>query len=173
MTIVTPEETPVTSQIVATDPDGGVLTYALQDPPTNGVAVVNGDGTFTYTPNENYTGNDTFTVLISDPLGAFIVTNVLVTVTPVNDAPVVPDYAFVINEDTSLNSQVVATDVDGNPLTYGLLAVPANGTVVVNPDGSYSYTPNENYTGVDSFSVVVSDGQGGTAISPSQLRFSP
>ncbi|MFZ7823667.1 tandem-95 repeat protein, partial [Priestia sp. 40] len=173
ITIVTPEETPVTSQIVATDPDGGVLTYALQDPPTNGVAVVNGDGTFTYTPNENYTGNDTFTVLISDPSGAFIVTNVLVTVTPVNDAPVVPDYAFVINEDTSLNSQVVATDVDGNPLTYGLLAVPANGTVVVNPDGSYSYTPNENYTGVDSFSVVVSDGQGGTAISTITITIQP
>ncbi|WP_243558036.1 tandem-95 repeat protein [Priestia megaterium] len=173
ITIVTPEETPVTSQIVATDPDGGVLTYALQDPPTNGVAVVNGDGTFTYTPNENYTGNDTFTVLISDPSGAFIVTNVLVTVTPVNDAPVVPDYAFVINEDTSLNSQVVATDVDGNPLTYGLLAVPANGTVVVNPDGSYSYTPNENYTGVDSFNVVVSDGQGGTAISTITITIQP
>ncbi|MCA1053051.1 tandem-95 repeat protein, partial [Priestia aryabhattai] len=173
ITIVTPEETPVTSQIVATDPDGGVLTYALQDPPTNGVALVNGDGTFTYTPNENYTGNDTFTVLISDPSGAFIVTNVLVTVTPVNDAPVVPDYAFVINEDTSLNSQVVATDVDGNSLTYGLLAVPANGTVVVNPDGSYSYTPNENYNGVDSFSVVVSDGQGGTAISTITITILP
>ncbi|MFZ7826869.1 Ig-like domain-containing protein [Priestia sp. 40] len=65
ITIVTPEETPGTNQIVATDPDGEVLTYTLQDPPTNGVAVVNGDGTFTYTPNENYTGNDTFTVLIS------------------------------------------------------------------------------------------------------------
>ncbi|WP_209369620.1 tandem-95 repeat protein [Priestia megaterium] len=173
ITIVTPEETPVTNQIVATDPDGEVLTYTLQDPPTNGVAVVNGDGTFTYTPNENYTGNDTFTVLISDPSGAFIVTNVLVIVTPVNDAPVVPDYAFVINEDTSLNSQVVATDVDGNPLTYGLLAGPANGTVVVNPDGSYSYTPNENYNGVDSFSVVVSDGQGGTAISTITITILP
>ncbi|MFZ7826867.1 cadherin-like domain-containing protein [Priestia sp. 40] len=142
ITIVTPEETPVTSQIVATDPYGEVLTYTLQDPPTNGVAVVNGDGTFTYTPNENYTGSDTFTVLISDPSGAFIVTNVLVIVTPVNDAPVVPDYAFVINEDTSLNSRVVATDVDENPLTYGLLAVPVNGTVVVNSNGTYTYTPN-------------------------------
>ncbi|MED4045579.1 cadherin-like domain-containing protein, partial [Priestia aryabhattai] len=54
---------------------------------------------------------------------------------------------------------------DGNPLTYGLLTGPVNGTVVVNPDGTYTYTPNENYNGVDSFSVVVSDGQGGTAIS--------
>ncbi|WP_394557290.1 tandem-95 repeat protein [Priestia aryabhattai] len=173
VTLVTNEDTPVSSQITAFDPDGEVLTYSLQDPPTNGVAVVNPDGTFTYTPNGNYNGPDTFTVLISDPSGAFIVTNVLVTVTPVNDAPVVPNYEFVINEDTSLNSQVVATDVDGNPLTYGLLTGPVNGTVVVNPDGTYTYTPNENYNGVDSFSVVVSDGQGGTAISTITITILP
>ncbi|WP_338705501.1 tandem-95 repeat protein [Priestia aryabhattai] len=173
VTLVTTEDTPVSSQITAFDPDGEVLTYSLQDPPTNGVAAVNPDGTFTYTPNGNYNGPDTFTVLISDPSGAFIVTNVLVTVTPVNDAPVVPNYEFVINEDTSLNSQVVATDVDGNPLTYGLLTGPVNGTVVVNPDGTYTYTPNENYNGVDSFSVVVSDGQGGTAISTITITILP
>ncbi|GMG76919.1 hypothetical protein ShirakiTB12_53880 [Priestia megaterium] len=173
VTLVTNEDTPVSSQITAFDPDGEVLTYSLQDPPTNGVAVVNPDGTFTYTPNGNYNGPDTFTVLISDPSGAFIVTNVLVTVTPVNDAPVVPNYEFVINEDTSLNSQVVATNVDGNPLTYGLLTGPVNGTVVVNPDGTYTYTPNENYNGVDSFSVVVSDGQGGTAISTITITILP
>ncbi|MGG3125118.1 cadherin-like domain-containing protein, partial [Priestia megaterium] len=165
VTLVTDEDTPVSSQITAFDPDGEVLTYTLQDPPTNGVAVVNADGTFTYTPNGSYNGPDTFTVLISDPSGAFIVTSVFVTVTPVNDVPVVPNYEFVINEDTTLNSQVVATDIDGNPLTYALLTGPVNGTVVVNPDGTYTYTPNENYNGVDSFSVVASDGQGETAVS--------
>ncbi|WP_375345141.1 tandem-95 repeat protein (plasmid) [Priestia megaterium] len=173
VTLVTYEDTPVSSQITAVDPDGEVLTYTLQDPPTNGVAVVNADGTFTYTPNENYNGPDTFTVLISDPSGAFIVTSVFVTVTPVNDVPVVPNYEFVINEDTSLNSQVVATDVDGNPLTYGLLTGPVNGTVVVNPDGTYTYTPNENYNGIDSFSVVVSDGQGETAVSTITITILP
>ncbi|MBX9998516.1 cadherin-like domain-containing protein, partial [Priestia aryabhattai] len=85
----------------------------------------------------------------------------------------VPNYEFVINEDTSLSSQVVATDVDGNPLTYGLLTGPANGTVVVNLDGTYTYTPNENYNGVDSFSVVVSDGQGGTAVSTVTITILP
>ncbi|RFB21146.1 tandem-95 repeat protein, partial [Bacillus sp. ALD] len=173
VTLVTDEDTPVSSQITAFDPDGEVLTYTLQDPPTNGVAVVNADGTFTYTPNENYNGPDTFTVLISDPSGAFIVTSVFVTVTPVNDVPVVPNYEFVINEDTTLNSQVVATDVDGNPLTYGLLTGPVNGTVIVNPDGTYTYTPNENYNGIDSFSVVVSDGQGGTAVSTITITILP
>ncbi|WP_415762878.1 tandem-95 repeat protein, partial (plasmid) [Priestia megaterium] len=173
VTLVTNEDTPVSSQITAVDPDGEVLTYTLQDPPTNGVAVVNADGAFTYTPNGNYNGPDTFTVLISDPSGAFIVTSVFVTVTPVNDVPVVPNYEFVINEDTTLNSQVVATDIDGNPLTYALLTGPVNGTVVVNPDGTYTYTPNENYNGVDSFSVVVSDGQGGTAVSTITITILP
>ncbi|MEH7372088.1 Ig-like domain-containing protein, partial [Priestia megaterium] len=173
VTLVTDEDTPVSSQITAFDPDGEVLTYTLQDPPTNGVAVVNADGTFTYTPNGNYNGPDTFTVLISDPSGAFIVTSVFVTVTPVNDVPVVPNYEFVINEDTTLNSQVVATDVDGRPLTYGLLTGPVNGTVIVNPDGTYTYTPNENYNGIDSFSVVVSDGQGETAVSTITITILP
>ncbi|MED4618630.1 tandem-95 repeat protein, partial [Priestia megaterium] len=173
VSLVTNEDTPVSSQITAFDPDGEVLTYTLQDPPTNGVAVVNADGTFTYTPNGNYNGPDTFTVLISDPSGAFIVTSVFVTVTPVNDVPVVPNYEFVINEDTTLNSQVVATDVDGNPLTYGLLTGPVNGTVIVNPDGTYTYTPNENYNGIDSFSVVVSDGQGETAVSTITITVLP
>ncbi|MCJ7983294.1 tandem-95 repeat protein [Priestia sp. OVL9] len=173
VTLVTNEDTPVSSQITAFDPDGEVLTYTLQDPPTNGVAVVNADGTFTYTPNGNYNGPDTFTVLISDPSGAFIVTSVFVTVTPVNDVPVVPNYECVINEDTTLNSQVVATDVDGNLLTYGLLTGPVNGTVIVNPDGTYTYTPNENYNGIDSFSVVVSDGQGETAVSTITITVLP
>ncbi|PGO33171.1 hypothetical protein CN973_28715, partial [Priestia megaterium] len=61
----------------------------------------------------------------------------------------------------------------GNPLTYALLTGPVNGTVIVNPDGTYTYTPNENYNGIDSFSVVVSDGQGGTAVSTITITILP
>ncbi|WP_141559025.1 cadherin-like domain-containing protein, partial [Priestia megaterium] len=50
---------------------------------------------------------------------------------------------------------------------------PVNGTVVVNPDGTFTYTPNENYNGIDSFSIVVSDGQGGTAVSTITITILP
>ncbi|MFS3927021.1 tandem-95 repeat protein, partial [Priestia flexa] len=155
----------LSGQVIATDPDGEVLTYTLEDAPTNGTAVVNADGTFTYTPNLNYNGADTFTVRTSDPAGVFIITNVFVTIVPVNDPPTVPNYAYTINEDTALSSAVVGTDLDGNPLTYELVTPPTNGTVVVDVTGTFVYTPNLNFNGTDAFNVLVDDGQGGTATS--------
>ncbi|WP_210607808.1 tandem-95 repeat protein [Priestia flexa] len=163
--VTTLEDTALIGQIIATDPDGDVLTYTLENAPTNGTAVVNPDGTYTYTPNLNYNGMDSFTVRISDPSGAFIITNVMVTVIPVNDPPTVPNYAYTILEDTVLNSVVIGTDADGDPLTYSLASPPANGTVVVNPDGTFTYTPIQDFNGQDNFFVNVQDPNGGTAIS--------
>ncbi|WP_256995907.1 tandem-95 repeat protein, partial [Priestia megaterium] len=173
VTVTTNEDTTVAGQTPAFDPDGDSLSFTLQDPPRNGTAVVNADGTFTYTPNPNYTGSDSFSVLISDPSGSFIVTDVFIAVVPVNDPPVVPSYTFTINEDTVLNSLVAASDIDGDSLIYALSAPPTNGAVVVNPDGTYTYTPNENYNGVDNFSVIVSDSQGGTAVSTITITILP
>ncbi|SCB88291.1 hypothetical protein GA0061087_10033, partial [Priestia flexa] len=171
--VTTLEDTTLIGQIIATDPDGDVLTYALENAPINGTAVVNLDGTYTYTPNLNYNGKDSFTVRISDPSGAFIITNVMVTVIPVNDLPTVPNYAYTILEDTALNSIVVGTDADGDPLTYSLAAPPANGTAVVNLDGTFTYTPNPDFNGQDNFFVNVQDQNGGTAISEIVITIVP
>ena len=67
-------------------------------------------------------------------------------------------------EDTVVTGQIAASDVDGDVLTFGLASngSPAHGTVTVNPDGSYSYTPAANFNGTDSFTYTVSDGKGGT-----------
>jgi len=66
---------------------------------------------------------------------------------------------------TSITGVVVGTDPNGFPLTYSLLADASHGTVVVNIDGTWIYTPDENYYGVDSFTVLVDNGHGGIAIS--------
>ncbi|MEW4239255.1 Ig-like domain-containing protein [Priestia megaterium] len=159
------EDTVLTNQVIATDPDGNSLTFTLQNPPINGTTVVNLDGTFTYTPNPNYNGTDLFTVLVSDGLGGTALSTVNITILPVNDPPLVPNYTFSTQEDSSVVGNIVATDIDGNPLTYSLQNLPANGTAVVNADGSFSYTPNLNFNGIDVFTVLVSDGLGGTAVS--------
>ncbi|MBM7702908.1 Ig-like domain-containing protein [Metabacillus iocasae] len=163
--LTTLEDTPVTSEVGAFNPDGGLLTYTLEDSPTVGTVVINSDGTFTYTPNENVIGSDSFSILVTNEQGEFIIVNVVVMITKVNDPPVVPDYAYTTSEDTPFSGEVVAFDVDGNPLTYSLEAVPINGTVIVNVDGTFTYTPNLNFNGVDTFTVLVDDDQGSTAIS--------
>uniref|UniRef100_UPI0018EED860 VCBS domain-containing protein n=1 Tax=Paracoccus binzhouensis TaxID=2796149 RepID=UPI0018EED860 len=85
-----------------------------------------------------------------------------VTVTPENDPPVGEDASVTTPEDTPVSGTVSATDVDGDDLTFTLDGGPSNGTVTVNPDGSYEYVPNADYNGPDSFDVEVSDGNGGT-----------
>ncbi|MBH1988335.1 MAG: tandem-95 repeat protein, partial [Burkholderiales bacterium] len=102
-----------------------------------------------------------------------------------NDAPVFEDapnanfnpatgrYSLVTNEDQSVSGQVQAGDPDGDALTFGKGSDPQNGTVVVNPDGSYTYTPRPDYNGPDSFTVTVSDGRGGTATALVEISVLP
>ncbi|MCX7291815.1 MAG: tandem-95 repeat protein [Janthinobacterium sp.] len=72
-----------------------------------------------------------------------------------------------------MNGKVVATDVDGDKLTYSAKDQPTHGSVVVNADGSYVYTPNLDYIGKDQFTVTVSDGKGGTTTAVIDLNFTP
>src|SRR5690606_22875510 len=111
-------------------------------PPSHGTVVVNADGSYTYTPAADYHGPDTFTYTVSDG-SVTVERTVAITVTPVNDPPVAADDAFVTPEDTDYSGTLpVATDVDGDALSYALGGTPpSHGTVVVNADGSYTYTP--------------------------------
>lgn len=161
------QNTALSGQITATDPDGDALTYQLSSLPANGTAVVNPDGTFTYTPAAGFVGTDSFTILISDGKGGTAVGTAIVRVE--DQAPVAQDLELSTNVNTPVAGQIPATDPDGDPLTYTLSVPPANGTVLLNPDGSFTYTPNLNFFGIDNFSVLVSDGKGGTATSNVQV----
>ncbi|MCM3256153.1 cadherin-like domain-containing protein, partial [Priestia aryabhattai] len=117
--------------------------------PTNGVAAVNADGTFSYQPNPNFNGTDQFTVLVSDGQGGTAVSTVTINVIPVNDPPITSNVSFTIAEDSTLINQIVAVDPDGDSLTFSLQAAPGNGVAVVNVDGTFSYQPNLNFNGTD------------------------
>ncbi|WP_461672420.1 tandem-95 repeat protein, partial [Priestia megaterium] len=171
--VITNEDTPLVGQIQATDVDGDSLTFQLQSPPTNGTVTVTNSGSYVYTPNLNFNGTDQFTVLVSDGHGGTAVSTVTVTVTPVNDAPTVPNYTFSTQEDSPVVGAIVGTDVDGNPLSYQLQNRPTNGIAVVNANGTFSYQPNLNFNGSDQFTVLVSDGQGGTAVSAVTINVIP
>ena len=156
----TAEDTPVTINVLGNDSDidGDSLTVVGADA-GNGTVTINADGTISYRPNANFNGTDTITYRISDGHGGTAIANVVVTVTPVNDPPVGSDGAVTVAEDTVATGTLpVATDVDGDRLTYGLGSQAGNGTVTVNPDGTYSYRPNPDFTGTDSFTYTVTDG---------------
>ena len=121
---------------------------------TNGTVSVT-DNKATYTPGRNYNGSDSFTFTVSD--GTLTSTsNVTMTVTPVNDAPVSADASATVLEDSVVTVTLSGTDVDGDNLTYTVGTV-TNGTVSVT-DNIAVYTPNLNFDGSDSFNYMVSDG---------------
>jgi VCBS repeat-containing protein len=136
------------------------------DQPAHGAVTVNADGTFSYTPAANYNGTDTFTYRLSDPStgsGQVLESNlatVSITLTAVNDAPVVADVQATTAEDTALVIALgaYATDVDSTTLTTQIVTGPTHGVLVANADGSYTYTPTANYNGADSFTYKANDG---------------
>ncbi|HIF9184045.1 TPA: retention module-containing protein, partial [Photobacterium damselae] len=158
----TPEETAVTGQLTATDVDGDNLTFKPGSDPTNGQVTVNPDGSWEYVPKPDFNGEDSFTVVVDDGNGGTDTITVTVNVTPVNDAPVGENVSAETQEETAVTGQLTATDADGDNLTFKPGTNPENGSVTVNPDGSWEYIPNPDFNGEDSFTVVVDDGNGGT-----------
>ena len=170
-TITTNEDTPATGDLTDAgdlDPDGTPLT-ANTTPvsgPTNGTIVINSNGTYTYTPNANFNGTDVIIVSICDaglPLPGICVNDTItITVTPVNDAPVVDNETITTNEDTPATGDLTDAgdlDPDGTPLTANTTPVsgPTNGTIVINANGTYTYTPNANFNGTDVIIVSICD----------------
>ncbi|PTQ72176.1 retention module-containing protein [Pseudomonas sp. GV071] len=172
--LTTAEDTALTGTIVGNDIDGDALTYTLAIGPAHGSLTLNANGTFTYTPTANYNGADSFTVKVADPSGAFVNSVISVGVTPVNDAPTTADQTKTTAEDTAVSGQIVASDVDGDTLSYAIRSGTAHGSLVLNTStGAYTYTPTGNYNGSDSFTIRVSDGKGGTADSVVNINVTP
>ena len=155
------EDDATSGNLIASDVDRDELTFALRSAASNGTAVVNGDGSYTYTPNANYAGSDSFTYTVSDGQGGTTTGTVSVSVSAVNDGPTTPGATALVDEDETFSSTLTAVDVDGDTLSFALSSGASNGTAVVKDDGSYTYTPNTAYTGSDSFTYTVSDGNGG------------
>jgi len=157
------DNTIVGSVPAGSDIDDATLTYQLVSGPntaTEGTLTFNTDGTFSFAPIGNFNGAVAFTYRVVDPHGAHSdPQNFTITVNPVNDLPVGTAASFTINEDTPLAGSVSGTDVDGNSLTYALVAGSAvNGSAAVNPDGTFTFAPAANFSGDATFQFRANDG---------------
>jgi uncharacterized repeat protein (TIGR01451 family) len=146
------------------DPDPGTSLAAIQvTPPSHGTLILNANGSFAYTPTANYNGPDSFTYKANDGLADSNVAAVSITVNPVNDTPVASNDSYTVTQNTALNVPAPGvlgndTDVDGDPLTAVPVSPPSNGALTLNPDGSFTYTPNTGFNGTDTFTYRASDG---------------
>ena len=159
----------MTGTLDATDAENDALNFVLNGTVPAGLVLAT-NGNYTFDPTDAaYNGlaaGDTQEVTagytVTDDSGATDNGTITITVTGTNDAPVASDLTVAGVEDTVASGLAVATDVDGDSLSYSLATGPSDGGVTVNQNGSFQYTPDANFNGTDSFTYTVDDGNGGT-----------
>ena len=161
----TDEDAPLTIPVLANDSriNSDSLTVASLSDPENGTALLNSDGTVTYTPDADFHGTDRFTYWTTDGTNGSNAATVTITVNSVSDAPVAVDDAYSVEGNMVLSVSAPGllgndSHTKGDPLTAAVASEPSHGTVTVNDDGSFTYTPEPNFTGTDSFTYRANDG---------------
>ena len=156
MEVSTPEDTAVDITLDVSDANDDPLTAEIVTGPMHGALVVEGL-VVTYTPDADYNGPDSFTYKVSDDELESNEATVSVTVTPVNDAPVAVSFEVELQENSSVEFSLLASDVDGDTLTFSFASGPAHGTL--NCAGAIcTYTPDARWSGTDSFIFTANDG---------------
>ena len=172
--ITVSEDTTANGQLQAQDADNDSLTYTAVTSPTKGSLAVNAaTGTFTYTPNANVTGADSFTFQVDDGQTTSNTATVSITISAINDPPVAQNAAITISEDTATSGQLQAQDPEGASLTYAVVANPTRGSLTISTSGAFTYTPDADISGTDSFTFQVSDGQVTSNIATVSITISP
>lgn len=170
----------VTTSVLSNDTDveGSILVPELASQPLHGTVTFNADGTFSYQPEADFNGIDGFSYLINDGTDNSEVATVTITVNPVNDAPVAANDEYWMDEDATLN--VAATgvlandsDIDNSSLTATIVTQPQHGVVTLNADGSFSYTPAADFSGVDGFSYQAGDGSASSDVASVTINVMP
>ncbi len=151
------------------DPDehNQLVPYVVTEP-QHGFVTLNGNGSFTYTPILNYFGTDSFIYEVRDGRGGSDTGRVNLTINSVNDAPIARGDGYrtfytetleVSAEEGLLRNDI---DVDEDNLSISITQQPEHGTVTLRGNGAFSYKPDGEYLGLDTFEYQIDDGNGGT-----------
>ncbi|MDU0113606.1 tandem-95 repeat protein [Psychrosphaera aquimarina] len=143
------------------------LTLSVTTEPNNGALVIADDGSFTYQPNPNYFGNDQFSYSLTDDNNNSATAIVTINVIAQNDAPTPLNDSYIVQANSPNDLPpffgILANDkdVDNDEISVVLDSVsePTSGSLVVLEDGSFSYTPNSEFIGTDSFTYKITDGK--------------
>ncbi len=144
-------------------PTGTTATITSVTQPANGAVTIAADGSIRYTPNTDFVGKDSFSYTISDENGVTSSAAVILTVTITNEAPTAVDDTATTEENAPVTIAVLENDNDpeNKPLIISNTTTPANGILVVNTNGTITYTPNTGFFGEDQFDYTINDGIAG------------
>jgi hypothetical protein len=171
--LVTPDSYTMTEDTVLAIPAPGVLendvsffndlTASLDKQTINGSVEFNGDGSFTYTPTANFEGIDWYTYLAFDGLRSSEPVTVTLRVEADNDVPQSVEDEYVLSGVPVYHEPEPGVlfndfDIDGDDLTAHLKRGPLKGTLNLNSDGSFTYTPTQMINGQDIFTYYSDDG---------------
>lgn len=161
--VLTVEEPGVLGNDSSSDEDD-ILVAVLVDDVSDGGLTLNDDGSFTYTPDENFNGIDSFTYKAYDGEQYSLTATVRITVDAVNDAPVGTGDEYSVEEDNTLtvpDPGVLANDedVEGDILYAVHVMTTSHGVMALDDDGAFTYWPYEDYYGPDSFTYRAGDGE--------------
>jgi len=160
----TDEDTPVSTEVTANDILDSNVDYVLTvaEQPGHGAAIHDGL-LVTYSPDPDFNGTDGYQYQIcgTGEGGQCSTAMVTITVNPVNDPPVAADDFVPMNQSNPLVINVLKndTDIDGDALKAVLDAQPTHGSVVLNNDSTFTYTPEAEFNGLDNFSYHANDGK--------------
>jgi hypothetical protein len=165
--VTTAEDTAKAITLTGSDVEGSPLTYAVVTQPTHGSLTGTG-ASLTYTPAANFNGADSFTFTVNDGMATSGAATVMITVTPVNDAPVANPLTLTTPQDTARPLTLTGSDVEGDALTFAVVTPPAHGTLT-GTGANLTYTPAAGYSGADAFTFKANDGLADSA--PATVSF--
>ncbi|MDP2433475.1 MAG: CARDB domain-containing protein [Pseudomonadota bacterium] len=148
------------------DPDGPAYGAQLVTDVANGTLSFNADGSFSYQPTANWSGSDGFSYRVFDGVSYSNEANVVITINPVNDAPVAANDSYDVLENHALTVTAPGvlgndSDLEGDSLSASLVSGPAHGLLSLAAGGGFTYTPDSDYVGADSFTYRVADSDPG------------
>ncbi|KPA17336.1 hypothetical protein MHK_002445 [Candidatus Magnetomorum sp. HK-1] len=146
------EDEAVVSHFLANDIDQDALTFMIIQKGQSG------EGKFAYIPNANVSGHDNFTYQLSDGLQRSEIATVSVSITPINDSPILESQNVEIAQDQQAHITLMAEDADKDPLTYHILTIPDHGMASIDGAG-VNYKPATGFLGVDTLTVNAFDGK--------------
>ena len=158
------EDSQIVISDIASDNENDKIEYSIIELSSNGELILSDDKlSISYLPNSNYFGNDQFSLRATDIHGNYVEQSFTVQVKAVDDTPTTSDSSESIDFDSMYTGILIATDVDGDTLTFSVVNDVQNGVLELASDGSYTYQPNTSFSGTDSFDYQVTDLGGNSA----------